>query len=166
MCIRDRTTTKGTAKQVCVGEGASCQSWQTYATSFRLTLSAGDGQKMVRAWLKDAAGNVSAEPASATVTLDTTAPAGGLLNSAVSSTRITWTWNGFTDAASGVASYKLMTSASQMPSGCQSGTAAYTGAAKTFSSPVPAVGRSAYYMLCAVDGAGNVSAGVQVKVTR
>ena len=53
-----------------------------------------------------------------------------------------------------------------MPSGCRAGTAVYAGTAKTFASAPPAGGKSAYYQVCAVDGAGNVSAGAQVRVSK
>jgi subtilisin family serine protease len=159
-------TTKGTAEQVCVSGGDSCDAWRPSASTPRLTLSGGDGVKMVRAWFRDAAGNVSAAPASASITLDTTAPTSGQLSASVSATTVVWTWTGFADAASGIASYKVMTSAGQMPSGCRAGTPVYVGTAKTVSSAPPAAGKSAYYQVCAVDGAGNVSAGAQVRVSK
>lgn len=54
--------------------GASWGSWEQFAAESQVTLPAGDGVKEVRALFRDGAGNVSAEPATATIVLDATAP--------------------------------------------------------------------------------------------
>ena len=151
-------TTGGTATQVCLSTTGSCTAWQTWATTVSWTLPAGDGNKVVSAWWKDAKGNVSAVASTASIVLDTTAPVGGTLGLKLTPTQGTFTWTGLSDAGSGIASYKLVVSATAIPAGC-AGTAAYEG--KNTSAVVKSlVAKKTYYVrLCATDNIGNASAG-------
>jgi hypothetical protein len=153
-------TISGVATQVCLSTAPSCTAWMTYAPTVNFTLPGGDGAKIVNAWWRDAKGNVSAQLSSASIILDSTAPAGGTLNVSLTSTQATFSWSGITDAGSGVASYKLMLSdAGAIPASCTSGTAAYQGAA-TSAVIKGLVAKKTYYVrLCASDNVGNVSAG-------
>src|SRR5207244_8209545 len=71
----------------------------SYNGSAPYTLAAGDGNKTVYTWYKDAAGNVSTA-ASASILLDTTAPTNGTVTPTVASGQISLNWTGFTDTGS------------------------------------------------------------------
>jgi hypothetical protein len=152
--------TSGTPTQVCLSATTACSAWAPWAATVTFTLPAGDGPKTVSAWWKDAKGNVSASPATASIVLDATAPVGGLVNAVLSKGQVAFAWSGLTDPGSGVASYKLVLSdAGAVPAGC-TGTAAYngTGAGVVVK---PVVAKKVYYArLCATDNAGNTSAGI------
>jgi subtilisin family serine protease len=155
-------TTSGTAKQVCLSEATACTSWVTAAATLSFSLSNGDGSKTVRAWWKDAAGNVSAKAATATIVLDTTGPTGGALSAVAVGLQASFTWSGFADAGSGVAGYRLVTSATAVAAGCLSGSVAYEGNATTFSKAFAA--GTLYARLCAKDGLGTFGAGLAASV--
>jgi subtilisin family serine protease len=153
------TTTSGTATQVCLSASASCTAWKTYAASMAWTLATGDGAKTVNVWWKNSEGVASVAPVSASITLDTTAPTNGSLTGVLSGKVATLTWVGATDAVSGVASYKLVSSTVSAPSNCTSGTQLYAGTDKSFKTGTLPTGTT-YFRLCAIDNVGNISAGV------
>jgi hypothetical protein len=158
-------TTSGTATQVCLSEAATCTTFVPSAASLGFTLSAGDGKKTVNAWWKNAAGNVSAAPATASIVLDTTAPLGGALTATGTGLQAAFTWSGFTDAGSGMGGYRLVTGTSAaIAAGCQTGTVAYEGTATTFTQTLTA-GGTLYARVCGKDALGNISAGIAASVT-
>jgi hypothetical protein len=151
-------TTAGTATQVCLSTSGSCSAWTAWAPTVSFTLPSGDGTKLVNAWWKDAKGNVSAVPSTASIVLDTTAPAGGTLSVKLAATQGTFTWSGLTDPGAGIASYKLMVAETAIPAGCP-GKAAYEGK-DTMVVVKSLVAKKTYYVrLCATDNIGNASAG-------
>jgi hypothetical protein len=162
----DVTTTSGTATQVCLSATLNCTAWKTYAPSMAWTLAAGDGVKNVYVRWKNADGVATAAPVSASITLDTTAPTNGTLTGALSGKVATLTWAGAKDTGSGVASYKLVSSTTGVPSSCASGTQLYAGAAMLFRTGTLPTGTT-YFRLCTLDNAGNISVGVtaSAKVT-
>jgi hypothetical protein len=157
-------TTSGTATQVCLGEASTCTTFVPSAASLGFTLSAGDGKKTVNAWWKNAAGTVSAAPATASIVLDTTAPVGGALTATATGLQAAFTWSGFTDAGSGMGGYRLVTGTSAaIAAGCQTGTVAYEGTATTFTQTLTAAG-TLYARVCGKDALGNMSAGSAASV--
>ena len=70
-------------------ENGAWSGWEVYGTSKSWPLSAGDGAKTVYMQLKDAAGNISTEPISAGITLDTSAP-----TIDIGAPSVTWTKGG------------------------------------------------------------------------
>jgi subtilisin family serine protease len=154
--------TSGAATQLCVTTSTTCSSasWRAYAPSLVLTLPSGDGTKTVRAWWKDAAGNVSAKPATATIGLDTTAPTGGKLSLRLSSSAASYSWVGVRDVGSGIVSYQLVTRTDgPVPEHCGVGLTVWSGANKVVTQPL-AAGKLYHARLCAIDAMGNVSAGI------
>ncbi len=152
----------------CISNTNTCTTWTKLATPVtplaitakQWTLAAGaNGNRTVNVWFKDVLGNVSA-PASAAITLDTTAPVNGTLTPAqLAGNQIQLAWAGFSDATSGIASYKLVRGAT-LPAASCTGTAIYTPAATdTTYTDTGSQGSKYYYRLCAVDNAGNVSTG-------
>jgi hypothetical protein len=71
-------------------------------------------------------------------------------------------WSGFTDAASGVASYRLVAQQGTVapPARCEGGTLLATGAGTSFVHSGLAAGASWSYRVCPVDVLENVGAGV------
>jgi len=153
--------TSGTATQVCLSEATTCTAYAAVASSKSFTLSKGDGAKTVNAWWKDAKGNVSASPASATITLDTTAPTNGTVSASASELTATFTWSGFTDAGSGLAGYRLVTGTSATAASC-TGTAAYEGTATTFTKAMTA--GTIYARVCGKDAIGNIGTGAATTI--
>ena len=125
------------------------------------TLAAGaDGNRTVNVWYKDFWGNVS-DPTSATIMLDTTAPLNGTLTpTQLVNNQIQLDWLGFSDALSGLASYKLVRGTT-LPAASCTGTAIATPAATDPAEYIDtgSPGVTYFYRLCAVDTAGNISTG-------
>ncbi len=153
--------TSGKATQVCLSEASTCTAWVATVASRSFTLSAGDGAKTVHAWWKDASGNVSASPASASIALDGTAPTGGALAVTGSGLQATFSWSGFADAGSGLAGYRLVAGTATAAASC-TGTALYEGTATTFSKTFTAGTINA--RVCAKDAIGNISAGATASI--
>ena len=152
-----------TATQVCVSNSEACTAWRSYSPLILWRLSSGDGTKSVRVWWKDSLGNQSASPAVASIALDATAPLDGALDASPGAMRVAWNWSGFSDAGSGVARYRLVSSTlGPPPPGCGIGSVVYSGTATSFASRVPR--RPVFYRLCAVDKAGNPSRGVVERI--
>jgi subtilisin family serine protease len=162
----DVTTTSGIATQVCLSLNTTCTAWKTYAATVAFTLAAGDGRKTVYAWWKNSAGVATASPVSSFITLDTSAPANGILTAMGTSSGATVAWGSFSDAGSGIASYKLVSSTSALAD-CTKGNVLYTGTGKTFKTAKLPVGTT-YFRLCATDNLGNTGSGVttSVRVTK
>ena len=152
----------------CISNTNTCTTWTklttpvtpfSTTTPLAWTLAAGaDGNRTVNVWYKDVWGNVSA-PASATIMLDTTAPVNGTLT--INST-FTLSWNGFSDATSGIASYILVRGTTTYPVCSTSSAVIYSGSQTSYydrSGRHSNSGTTNYYRLCAVDKAGNISTG-------
>jgi len=145
--------------QMCLATELTCTAFVVYATTTGYTFGAGDGARTLRVWYRDATGSTSA-PAAASIIVDTTAPAGGALTATAAASKIALAWTAATDAGSGLAGYKLVGVAGTAPpaAACTTGTVLYTGSATSFAHAVAAAATWSY-RLCALDAAGNVSAG-------
>jgi subtilisin family serine protease len=154
----------GGVTDMCISNSTSCSSWQAYAASPSWTLSAGEGTKTVRLWLRDAAGNTSAV-ASDTILLDTSAPKDGTVSIAPSSGQNVLSWSGFSDARSGIGSYKVVASSSAAPASCGTGTVVYAGAETSYTHSSLTNGTTYHYRVCALDRAANVSPGATKSAT-
>jgi hypothetical protein len=155
----DVTATSGTATQVCLSATTTCTTWKTYSTLVAWTLASGDGVKKVYVWWKNSDGAASAAPVSASINLDTTAPTNGTLVAKLEGAVATLTWSGATDTGSGLASYKLVSSTTSVPSSCSSGTQLYAGTGSSYTTgALP--NSTTYFRLCAIDKVGNLSTGV------
>ena len=145
--------------QMCISNTSSCTSWETYATSKAWTLTTGDGTKTVYVWYKDNAGNANTSPYSDTIILDTTAPTNGTLSATAGNAQISLSWSGFSDATSGIGSYKLVYSTSGAPSSCSTGTQIYSGSGTSYTHTNLTNGTTYYYRVCGIDNAQNTSSG-------
>jgi len=151
-------TTSGTATQVCLSTSTTCTAWQAYASPVSFKLAGGDGPKTVYVSWKNASGATSAKAVSATITLDTTAPSNGTVTTKVAANATTISWTGFKDPTSGIASYRLVAAVGGAPVNCTtSGSLLYSGTATSFKTVALSAGTT--FRVCAVDKAGNTSAG-------
>jgi subtilisin family serine protease len=144
--------------QMCITEATTCTAFVAYTATAAFTFAA-DGVRTVRVWYRDAWGNTSA-PAAASILVDSTAPAGGVLAATAGPARLTLSWTAASDTGSGLAGYKLVATPGTLApaTGCSTGTTLFSGLATSFVHTVEA--RSTWsYRLCAVDRAGNISAG-------
>jgi len=154
----------------CISNTNTCTTWTKLTTpvtplsisEISWTLAAGaDGNRTVSVWYKDTSGNVSADPAIATITLDTKAPLNGTLTPIqLAGSLIQLDWTGFNDATSGIASYRLVRGTTLPATSCNGSAIATPATADTSYTDVGLTqGMKYYYRLCAVDNAGNVSTG-------
>ena len=143
----------------CVSESTPCTAFGAFSATRSFTLAKPDGKKTVRVWLRDTQGNTSPAPITALITLDTTLPTGGKLTATPGSGQVSLAWSGFKDVGTGLASYRVV-AAANAPGSCGSGTVVYEGAATSTVHTGLVNGTTTGYRVCALDGAGNVAAGV------
>jgi hypothetical protein len=118
-------------------------------------------------FLRDRLGNTTtaASSPSASIVLDTTAPTGGTVTARPGNGQLALSWTGFVDAGTGVASYRVAGApGSTAPARCD-GPVVYAGTATT--ATIAGLGNGTAYSVrvCAVDAAGNLSAGATVSAT-
>jgi hypothetical protein len=140
--------------------GKTWTGWGKFAAGKILLLPAGDGLKTVSVRFRDSKGVVSTIY-SATITLDTRTPVTGTLTITPSPGTSTLKWQGFSDATSGIASYKLVAGTSLYPA-CTA-TPLYQGTDTTYVHSGLISGKTYYYRVCAVDNAGRISSGAIAK---
>jgi len=147
---------------MCVSNTTTCTSWAAYTRTKTWTLGT---TGIVYAWFRDAWGNVSASPAMDSIVVDKTAPTMGTFQAVPGVKSVSMSWSAATDAASGVASYKLVWAKSTTAPSCATGTVAYAGGLTTYTHTGLLSGSKYSYRLCALDGAGNISTGLTRTVT-
>lgn len=148
---------------MCISAAASCTAFVPFATSGTFTLPSGDGLKTVRVWLRDAVGNTTATPLSATVTLDARAPTAGTATATAGIERVSLAITGATDAGSGIAGYRVVFSTTATaPASCAVGSVLADGTATSWAHEGLVAGTTYRYRICAIDRAGNVAAGALV----
>lgn len=144
--------------QMCISGTTTCTTWVAYTTTAAFTFAAGEGTRTVRAWFRDKWGNTSLD-ASASILVDTIAPTNATLSSTSTVGSIALSWTASSDTGSGIAGYKLVGLAGTLaPVSCTTGTTLYQGPNRAFTHPVAAKATWSY-RLCALDAAGNMSAG-------
>jgi hypothetical protein len=94
-------------------------------------------------------------------TLDTTPPTNGTATATASESKVTVSWSGVSDAASGLAlnPYKVVFATGSSPASCASGTTIFTGGSTSYMHTALTNGTTYYYRVCAADNAGNTSSG-------
>lgn len=144
----------------CVGEGTTCTTFLAYSPTRAYTFAAGDRVRTVKVWYRDIWGNTSA-PVSDTILLDTTAPAGVTVTSTTGGGTITLSWAAATDTGSGLAAYRVVyVPGTVVPAAaCTTGTQIYRGLDRLFTHTGLTPGAVYSYRVCALDNAGNTSAG-------
>jgi hypothetical protein len=147
------------AIQMCISNTTTCTAWTALAATKIWTLPRGDGTKTVYAWFMDVWGNVDATPYSASILLDTTPPTNGTVTATPGNAQVALSWSGFNDTGSGIGGYKVVYGAGGIPYSCSAGTAIYTGTGTTYLQTGLTNGTTYGYRVCAIDNAGNMSAG-------
>lgn len=148
--------------QMCVSQSPTCSSWVSYATTAATSLSGAAGPRTVYVSFRDAAGNVSA-PISDTIIYDATRPVDGTLSAEAGSGEVAFSWTGFSDPGTGIAEYVLRrATGTTAPSSCTAGTEAWRGTGSEATVTGLVDGTTYSWRLCAIDGAGNLSAGATV----
>jgi subtilisin family serine protease len=148
--------------QMCISNTATCSSFVAYATQRSWTLAPSGNSATVRAWFKDAQGNVTPTPASVTVAYDATLPTNGTVSSTVADARVNVSWSGFADPGSGVQLYVLVSGQASPPTNCSTGTVLLRSASTSFAHTGLTNGSTYGYRVCAVDNAGNMGTGATV----
>jgi hypothetical protein len=137
-------------------------SWANVLAAQSWTLAAGDGVKRVYAQFKDAAANLS-PAAGAQIVLDATVPRDGALTATPGGGAVALNWSGFTDATSGLKTYRLYYGADDFPAA--SGTPIYQGTNLSFNHAGLDLKKNHFYRLAAEDQAGNVSPGATAQTS-
>lgn len=153
----------------CISNTGSCTTFAAFTSPTAWTLASGVGAKTVSVWFRDTQGNTMASPATATVNLDTVVPVTGTATVArAGSGALRIGWSGFSDAASGVAGYRVVSATgTSAPASCAVGAVACSTAANASECSVTGLtnGTAQSYRVCAVDRAGNAAAGVALTAT-
>ncbi|MBL8617924.1 MAG: fibronectin type III domain-containing protein [Deltaproteobacteria bacterium] len=159
LTVTTAATDPSGVSHICLSEAASCTSWVANRPTVRAAIRRSNGTHTVNAWYRDTMGNVTAAPVSDSIGLDLTKPVNGTLGITTSAGTAQITATGFTDALSGVASYKLMQATGiRAPSSC-TGRAVMTSADGDFTRTGLVDGLTYSWRVCAVDAAGNISSG-------
>jgi hypothetical protein len=147
---------------MCVSTAATCTAWETFATSKSLSVTAA-GTVTVNVWFKDPWGNTSAAPVKSTIIYDVAAPTGGAVRAVAGNEQVALTWTGFADSPAGIGGYVVVSALGAVaPADCATGTAIYSGPLAAFTATGLTNGSTFAFRVCAVDRAGNTSAGVTV----
>jgi hypothetical protein len=159
------TDNSGGPIQMCISNTTSCSAWISFAATKSWTLSYGNGIKTVYVWFKDKWGNTNPAPYSDAIFIDITAPNNGTVTGTPGNAQVTLNWSGFSDALSGVGSYKVVyNTGGNPPYSCSGGTAVYTGTDTSFIHTGRTNGTTYSYRVCAIDKAGNMSSGATISV--
>jgi hypothetical protein len=152
------TDSSGGPIQMCISNTTNCSSWTSFAPTKNWTLPHGNGVKTVRVWFRDKWRNANPTPYSDTIILDIAAPKNGTVTGTPGNTQVMLNWSGFSDALSGIRSYKVVyATGSHPPYSCSNGTAIYTGTDTSFIHTGRTNGTTYAYRVCAIDKAGNMS---------
>ncbi|MCA9568274.1 MAG: S8 family serine peptidase, partial [Myxococcales bacterium] len=151
------------ATEVCLTNTDVCAVWLPYVSSTTWRLGSGTGPKTVTAWFR--AGNIVSDAVSDSIEVDKVKPLTGTLTSASLDGAVELAWDGFTDAGSGVATYRVMQAAgTRAPSSCTA-TPAWRGPEDGVIVQGLTNGQPVSFAVCAEDGAGNISRPAKVTVT-
>jgi hypothetical protein len=97
---------------------------------------------------------------------DQIAPTNGTLTASPGNSQVVLKWSGFADSGSGLASYKLVFNVGMWPAtSCTTGTVLFSGTGTTFTHSSLTNGTTYYYLVCAIDNAGNTSTGAIASAT-
>lgn len=151
---------------MCVTTATTCTTFVTFAATGTVVVPSGDGVKTVRAWLRDAAGNTTLSPLTATTNLDATRPTTGAVTGTGGIGRVVLQVGASTDAGSGIAGHRVVFSTgTAAPTTCATGTALPDTTSTTIAHEGLTNGTTYRYRVCALDRAGNVGTGNTVSAT-
>jgi PKD repeat protein len=144
-----------TVTEMCVSNTSTCTAWRPYTTSLAWSLTSGAGEKTVYATFRNAEGTTS-DTVTDTIQVDATRPVDGTLAATRGDGVVDLSWSGFSDAASGVASYVVQQATSSAPGLCTTGTRIAATTDTSLRASGLTNGTTYGFRVCAVDGAGNL----------
>ena len=158
------TDTPDELAEMCVSNSPNCTNWVEFSSSMSWTM-AGEGPRSVYVWLATMDGEESTEPLVGTVTVDTTKPVDGMVTAVRAAGKVNLTWDGYMDAGTGIAKYKVVYATGGVPGSCSMGTPLYSGTVASATHKMPTKGTTYGYRVCALDAAGNMSSGAGTLLT-
>lgn len=153
--------------QMCVTNTSACTTFETFSPTKAWTLAAGNGTKTVTVVLRDKLGNTTTAATSpkASIVLDAMPPTNGTATATSGNKAITLRWAGFSDAGSGIATYRVVFSTGTTAPATCAGATVFAGTATTFTHTGLVNGAAVSYRVCARDAAGNLSTGTSTTAT-
>ena len=150
--------------QMCISERARCTDWRAYQPKLIWPMRRGAGARTLRAWFRDAAGNVSA-PESVSFVVDMRAPTPTRLSATPILGGASLTWPDFIDAESGIDHYEVVWDVGGAAPLCDGGRAAPIIVTEPHAEINALRGVPTSFRVCGVDRAGNRSVGATATVT-
>lgn len=150
--------------QMCLSELPRCSAWQPYQTKLRYPMHRGAGARTLRAWFRDAAGNVST-PAELRFVLDQRPPTPTRLSGTPTLGGAALSWPDFIDAESGIDHYEVVWDEGGAAPRCEGGRAAPLIVREPRAEINALRGVPTSFRVCGVDRAGNRSAGATTTLT-
>jgi hypothetical protein len=150
--------------ELCISTLRRCSRWQPFTDKLRFDLGPGNGERTLRLWLRDAAGNQSA-PITTLVGIDRRGPADGAVAATPQPGGFDLAFSGFTDDQSGVVSYIVAARTEGGTPYCSTDSAVvWRGVGP--SAAVRGLGSGEHAVrVCAVDAVGNQSRGVELRAS-
>lgn len=146
---------------VCLSSTSTCSSWVAFGASVPFTLSTGTGARPVNAWFRDRWGNASSAPASDTILLDTVLPPNPTVTAERRDAALALRWPEGADTPSGLAGYVVVSGTGTSAPACTGAANVAAASAGVRQHVISGLtnGTLVRYRVCAIDVAGNVSAG-------
>ncbi len=155
----EATDASGIGKVCLSSSSAACGRFIPFRTPIRVNLR-GAGEHTVYAWVQDVHGNTMG-PISDSISIEWRRPRDGSVTAETADQSVTLSLSGFSDDDSGLAGYRVMGSTRGWPqAGCLRGDVYYEGPETTITLDGLTNGEAQRLRVCAVDRAGNTSAGV------
>jgi len=149
----------------CIDTTNTCMPLTSYTSGFNVSCVSGTTcTQYVRYYARNNAFNTE-DIKSSVVKQDGKAPTDGTLTATPGSPQVALNWTGFTDAGSEITGAKVVYSTSGFPATCMTGTVLYEGPYITTYTHTGVAAGTTYYRVCAIDGAGNMSAGATASAT-
>lgn len=139
-------------------DASACRIWRPNSDRLMVTLPEGDGHKQVSVWARDGEGVIAGSRMVANTMLDTVPPTDGTLLTVATPSGVRVQLRGFHDAANIVMMYRLSRGTSPVEPHCQ-----HPDELVDATQLIELPWGTGHWRICAVDGAGNVSAGVELK---
>jgi hypothetical protein len=143
---------------MCISNSNKCSTFSAYSSTSAWKLANTNGVSTVRVWFRDAYGNVSAAPASASIILDSQPPTPNTIAAVAGDGTVTLRWTASSDVGTGLAGYRVVVGRDSVPS-CATGGTAYMGPGLSAGLNGFTNGIQYHFRVCPFDVAGNDASG-------